>query len=94
MKNIFNSVSIYFGKNSLLANIRDKCVTRNTNVFFLDITKNRQVLASKVCHFQYDHRFLFRSEMGNIRMCVQGDTSKNTYQIWIVRIVFVFKVIR
>ena len=66
MKNIFNSVSIYFGKNSLLTNIRDKCVTRNTNLYFLDITKNRQVLASKVCHFQYDHRFLLEVKWGTL----------------------------
>ena len=31
--------------------------------------KNGPVLPSKVPHFQYDNRFLFSREMGNIRSC-------------------------
>ena len=31
--------------------------------------KNDQIFPSKVCHFQYDNRFLFSREMGNIRSC-------------------------
>ena len=29
--------------------------------------KNGHIFPSKVCHFHYDHRFLFSREMGNIR---------------------------
>ena len=29
----------------------------NKSLFF-DVTKNGQIFPSKVCHFQYDHRFL------------------------------------
>ena len=29
--------------------------------------KNGQIVPSKVCHFQYDNRFVFSREMGNIR---------------------------
>ena len=52
----------------LLTNIRNKCVTRKINLFF-SVTKNGQIFPSKVCHFQYGHRFLFSREMGNIRTC-------------------------
>ena len=31
--------------------------------------KNDQIFPSKVCHFEYDHRFLLSTEMGNIRTC-------------------------
>ena len=37
--------------------------------------KNGQIFHSKVCHFQYDHRFLFSREMGNM----QGDAPAKTY---------------
>ena len=50
----------------LLTNIRNKCVIRKINLFF-GVTKNGQIFPSKVCHFQYDHRFLFSREMGNIK---------------------------
>ena len=30
---------------------------------------NGQIFALKVRHFEYDHRFLFSGEMGNIRTC-------------------------
>ena len=33
----------------------------------IDVMKHDQMLHSKVCHFQYDHRFLFSTEMENIR---------------------------
>ena len=52
----------------LLTNIRNKCVIRKINIFF-GVTNNGQIFPSKVCHFQYDHRFLFSREMGNIRTC-------------------------
>ena len=35
--------------------------------FFFDAMKNGQIFPSKVCHFQYDNRFLFSKEMRNIR---------------------------
>ena len=68
MKYIFNSVSIYFSKkNSLLTNIRNKRIIKKINLYFFDVMKNGYILPSKACHFQYDHRFLFSREMGNIR---------------------------
>ena len=42
---------------------------RKINLYFIDIMKNGQIFPSKVCHFQYDHRFRFSREMGNIRTC-------------------------
>ena len=40
MNSIFNSISIYFfEKNSLLTNIRNKCVARKINLNFSDIMK-------------------------------------------------------
>ena len=47
--------------------------------------KNGQIFPSKVRHFQYDHRFLFSREMGNIRTCKEIRLLK----LWIARIVFV-----
>ena len=68
MKNIFNSISIYsWRKNSLLTNVRNKCVMKKIYIFWCH--KNGQIFSSKVCHFQYDHRFFFSREMGNIRTC-------------------------
>ena len=49
--------------------IRNKCVARKINLYFFDVMKNGQIFFSKVCHFQYDNRFLFSREMGNIRSC-------------------------
>ena len=37
--------------------------------FFFDAMKNGHIFPSKVCHFQYDNRFLFSKEMRNIRTC-------------------------
>ena len=37
--------------------------------FFFDAVKNGQIFPSKVCHFQYDNRFLLSRDMGNIRSC-------------------------
>ena len=52
MKNIFNSISIYsWRKNSLLTNIRNKCVMKKIYIFWCH--KNGQIFSSKVCHFQY-----------------------------------------
>ena len=68
MKNIFNSISIYSWKKiSMLTNIRNKCVFRKINVHFFKVMKNDEIFPSKVCHFQYDDRFLFSREMENIR---------------------------
>ena len=67
----FNSISIYSWKQiSLLTNIRNKFVIRNINLWFFDVMKNSQIFPSKVCPFQYDHRFVFNREMGNIRMYI------------------------
>ena len=42
------------------------CYEENKSLFF-EVIKNGQIFPSKVCHFQYDHRFLFSREMRNIR---------------------------
>ena len=42
---------------------------RKINRYFFDVMKNGQIFPSKVCHFQYDHRFLFSREMGNTVSC-------------------------
>ena len=68
MKDIVNSISIYSWKKiPLLTNIRIKYVIRKINLSFSDVMKNSQIFPSKVCHFQYDQRFLFSKETGNIR---------------------------
>ena len=38
-------------KNSLLTNIRNKCVIRKINLYFFDVMKNDQIFSSKVCYF-------------------------------------------
>ena len=45
---------------------KDMCYEENKSLFF-EVIKNGQIFPSKVCHFQYDHRFLFSREMRNIR---------------------------
>ena len=37
------------------------CYKKNKSLFF-DVIKNGQIFPSKVCHFQYDHRFAFLAE--------------------------------
>ena len=70
MKNIFNAISIYsWKKKSSLTNIRNKRVIRKKYVYCFDVMKNGHTFPSKICHFQYDHRFLFSREMGNSRAC-------------------------
>ena len=41
--------------------------TRKINLYFFGVMKNGQMFPSKVFHFQYDNRFLFSTEMGNIK---------------------------
>ena len=43
----------------------NQCVTRKIN----GVIKNGRIFPSKVGYFQYDNRFLFSREMGNIRSC-------------------------
>ena len=54
---------------SLVTNIRKKYVTGKVNPYFFDVMKHGQIFLSKVCHFQFGHRFLFSTEMSNIRKC-------------------------
>ena len=42
------------------------CYEENKSLFF-EVIKNGQIFPSKFFRFQYDHRFLFSREMGNIR---------------------------
>ena len=55
MKNIFNSISIYSWKKYFLLK------------FFISWKMDK--FPANICHFQYDHRFFFTGEMGNIRTC-------------------------
>ena len=65
MKNIFNSISRYnWEKISLLTNMRNK---RGFFFFFCDVVKKYHIFPSKVCNFQYGHRFFFSKETRNIR---------------------------
>ena len=47
--------------------MRNKRVIIKINPLFFDVMKNGNVFPSKVCHFQYDHRFHFSRETGNIK---------------------------
>ena len=55
-------------KKKLLFNKYKKqmCYEENKSLFF-DVMKNSHFFPSKVCHFHYNHRFLFSREIGNIR---------------------------
>ena len=50
---------------------------RNINLLS-DVRKNGHIFLSKVCHFQYQYRFLFSREMGNIRACKEVRLQKLT----------------
>ena len=56
----FPSLYILEKKISLLANVRNKCVIRKINLYFFDARKNDQIVPSKACYFQYDHRIFFK----------------------------------
>ena len=49
----------------------------NKSLFF-DAIKNGHIFPSKVCHFQYDQRFLLSREMENIRTCKEVRLQKLT----------------
>ena len=59
----------FWFQNSVLTNIRNKCVRRKINFYFFELMKNGQFFPSKVSHFQYDHIFVFSRETGNIITC-------------------------
>ena len=66
MKNVFDSISIYFSKRFHLNKYkRLMCYQENKSLNLY--MKTGQIFPSKVCHFQFDHRFFFSREMGNIR---------------------------
>ena len=54
---------------NIVNNINSIIAFRKINLFFFDVMKSGQTFPSKVCHFQYNDRFLFSREMGNIRTC-------------------------
>ena len=60
----------------LLENIRNKCLKRKTNLYFFDDMKTGQIFPSKVCRFQYNHRFFLSREMGNIRVCNEASLQR------------------
>ena len=60
----------------LLENIRNKCLIRKTNLYFFDDMKTGQIFPSKVCRFQYNHRFFLNREMENIRASNEASLQK------------------
>ena len=50
----------------MLTNIRSKCVTRKIKFYFVDVMKNGHIRPSKICHFHFDHRFIFNREIRSI----------------------------
>ena len=66
MKNIFNSISPYIWEKNPLVN-KYKKQTWLFFFFFFDVVRKSHIFPSKVCHFQYGHRFLFSKETRNIR---------------------------
>ena len=66
-KNFWFYLSIFFKKNFLVNKYKkQRCYRENKSPFF-DVMKNGNIFPAKVCHFQYDDRFLFSREMENIR---------------------------
>ena len=43
------------------------CYKENKSLFFFDVINNRQIFPSKVCHFQYDHRFILVEKTGTCK---------------------------
>ena len=68
-ENYFQFDLYIFLKKEFLANKYKKQTCYKGNKFhFFDAMKNGQSFPSKVCHFQYEKRFLFSREMRNIRV--------------------------
>ena len=56
-------------KNVLLNKYKEQMRFHENKSLIFDVMKNGKNFPSKVCHFQYDHRFLFSREMSKIRTC-------------------------
>ena len=56
-------------KKNVLVNKYKKQMCCNENLYFFEVMRNSQIFPPKVCHFKYDHRFVFSREMENIRTC-------------------------
>ena len=65
------SLYILEKKKSSLTNIRNKRVIRKKYLYCFDVMKNGHTFPSKICHFQYDHRFLFSREMGKVERAMR-----------------------
>ena len=76
-KSIFSSMSICCWK-KLLVNKYKKQMCYKENLYFFDVMKNGEMFSSKVCHFQYNSRFLFRRETRNSRTCKEVSMRKLT----------------
>ena len=70
----------------MLTNIKNKCVTRRINFYFVELMRNSQIFPPKVFYFQYDHRFLFSREIRSIRKIRQQKRIKFGLPgyIWVV----------
>ena len=57
---------IFLKKNLLVNKYKKQTSYKVNKSLFFDVMKNGHIFPSKVCHFKFDHRFLFCREMGNI----------------------------
>ena len=57
---------IFLKKNLLVNKYKKQTSYKVKKSLFFDVMKNGNIFHSKVCHFKFDHRFLFCREMGNI----------------------------
>ena len=65
------------------------CYKKSKSLFF-EAIKNGRILPSKACHFQFDNRFPFGIEMGDIRSCKKIKLQK----LRIVSVLAFFKLLK
>ena len=59
-------------KNFLVNKYKKQMCDKENKSLFFDVMKNGQIFSSKVCHFQYDHRFFFSKAAGSITTCKEA----------------------
>ena len=96
IKNIFNSISIYYWKKvSLLTHMRNKCIMREINLYFLTLWKMAKFFLQK---FVVLNMITVSKEMGNIRKCKEIHLQKlikfrlsGKYSLW--QVVYKWRII-
>ena len=58
---------LYIFEKNVLINKYRKQMCNKKDKYIFDVMQNGQNFSSKFCHFQYDDRLLFTTEMGNIK---------------------------